>query len=301
VQAKYPVCANHFVASRSSFAQLTHGFDLVAPTITSLISINSILIGSDKFFHLHFQFVQEKKFPVFSINLQMDYDRKLDAVEQEIKALENSEEYKTLAKKNRAWAAPKPTEAEKGEWGLLKEKLAELKKKEEFYQNAILSTNAHSVKKADSTRKKYKKDTAIKDGRLFLSTIAKRMWEQFGFPVEIEDSPTFGDVIKAAELRNSYQVRDYFRKREAGKVEADQIKDSNTEDEWIKMIEMDRRVNRLLHDEMVKNDDGSYRLVLESEEYKGDAELYEGLVKKWCPGKKVEVKDASSDSSECSI
>ena len=50
-------------------------------------------------------------------------------LDQEIKALENSEEYKTLASKNRAWAVPNPTEREKGEWLLLKEKLDELKEK----------------------------------------------------------------------------------------------------------------------------------------------------------------------------
>ena len=43
-------------------------------------------------------------------------------LEQEIKALENSEEYKTLAYKNRAWVVLKPTEQEKGEWQLAKEK-----------------------------------------------------------------------------------------------------------------------------------------------------------------------------------
>jgi hypothetical protein len=48
----------------------------------------------------------------------------LDQLDQEIKASENSEEYKTLARKNRAWAVPKLTEQEKGEWQLLKEKLA---------------------------------------------------------------------------------------------------------------------------------------------------------------------------------
>ena len=40
----------------------------------------------------------------------------------EMKALENSEEYQTLSNRNSAWARPKPTEQEKGEWQLLKEK-----------------------------------------------------------------------------------------------------------------------------------------------------------------------------------
>ena len=104
--------------------------------------------------------VKSRHFPSPIISPELD---QLDQLDQEIKALENSEEYKTLARKNRAWAVPKPTEQENGEWQLLKEKLSALKKKEDFYQNAILSTNAHSVKKSDKTRKGYKKDTAVKD------------------------------------------------------------------------------------------------------------------------------------------
>jgi hypothetical protein len=127
----------------------------------------------------------------------MEYHQKLDAVEQEIKALENSEEYKALAQKNRAWADPKPTEAEKGEWGLLKEKLDELKERRRDHVQIILSTNAHSVEKADSTRKKYKKDAAVKDERLLLSDVAIKMWERFNFALKY-DTPTFGDFMEAA-------------------------------------------------------------------------------------------------------
>jgi hypothetical protein len=59
---------------------------------------------------------------------QMDYHQELKAVAKKIEELKNSEVYKTLAKKNRVWAVPKPTEEEKGEWGLLKEELFELEK-----------------------------------------------------------------------------------------------------------------------------------------------------------------------------
>ncbi|KAI3656503.1 hypothetical protein MP638_006688, partial [Amoeboaphelidium occidentale] len=203
--------------------------------------------------------------------------KKLDTIEQEIKAIESSDEYKALSRKNRAWAAPKPSEEEKGEWTLLKEKIDDLKKKEEFYQKAILSTNTYQVKKADSTRKKYKEDLAAMDERLFLSTITKRI--KTGF-------------------KNNFCVREYFRKRAAGMAEPDRIKDSNTEDEWIKMLEMSKYANHILQDEMVKKADGTYRLVLESNLYKGNVDLFEGLVSKWCPGKKVDIKDAASDSSQ---
>lgn len=54
--------------------------------------------------------------------------KKLDTIEQEIKATESSDEYKALSRKNRAWAVPNPSEEEKGEWTLLKEKIDDLKK-----------------------------------------------------------------------------------------------------------------------------------------------------------------------------
>jgi hypothetical protein len=99
-------------------------------------------------------------------------------------------------------------------------------------------------------------------------------------------------VLKTTGLKNNFQVREYFRKRAVGEVEPDLSKDSNAEGEWITMIEMYKRVHRLLLDEMVKNDDGSYRLVLKNKAYKSNARFYEGLVKRWCPGKKVKVYDA---------
>jgi len=222
----------------------------------------------------------------------------LDQLDQEIKALENSEEYKTLARKNRAWAVPKPTEQEKGEWQLLKEKLAALKKKEDFYQNAILSTNAHSVKKSDKTRKGYKKDTAIKDERLLLSDVAITLWERFQFDCAYEDGPSFGDLKRASGFSTCKDVRNYFRKKAKVAVKEDDIKESLTEKEWIWLIGLNQRVNPLLHDKLITNQDGSLRLVLEHEVYEDGAGMAENLVLKlYGPEKKVDIKDASSDSS----
>jgi hypothetical protein len=219
-------------------------------------------------------------------------------LEQEIKALENSEEYKTLAYKNRAWAVPISTEQEKEEWQLLKEKLADLKKKEDFYQNAIMSTNAHSVKKSDKTRKGYKKDTAIKDERLLLSDIAIKMWERFGFTLQRNGKPTFGDFQWAAGFRDDGDVRDYFRKKAKGEVQEDKIKESLTEKEWIWLIRLNQRVNQLLHDTLITNQDGSLRLVLEHDVYQDGVDMAEELVRTlYGPDKKVDIKDAASDSS----
>jgi hypothetical protein len=219
-------------------------------------------------------------------------------LDQEIKALENSKEFRTLANKNRAWAVPKPTEQEKGEWQLLKEKLADLKKKENFYQNAILSTNAHSVKKSDKTRKGYKKDTAIKDERLLLSDVAIKMWEQFQFDCEYENKPTFGDLKRASGFKDDGDVRNYFRKKAKGEVQKDDIKDSLSKEEWILLIELNQHVNNLLHGTLITNEDGSLRLVMEHDFYEGGHKVAEELVRRLYRAKKeVDVKDATSDSS----
>jgi len=219
-------------------------------------------------------------------------------IDQEIKALENSEEFKTLASKNRAWAVPKPTEQEQGEWQLLKEKLDDLKKNKDFYQKAILSTNAHSVKKSDKTRKGYKKDTAIKDERLLLSDVAITMWERFQFDCAYEEGPSFGDLKRASGFSTCKDVRNYFLKKAKGAVKEDDIKESLTEEEWIWLIGLNQRVNPLLHDKLSKNQDGSIRLVLEHEVYEIKAAMAENLVLKlYGSSKKVDIKDASSDSS----
>jgi len=222
----------------------------------------------------------------------------LDQLDQEIKALENSEEYKTLARKNRTWAVPVPTEQEKGEWQLLKEKLAALKKKEDFYQNAILSKTAHSMKKSDKTRKGYKKDTAIKDERLLLSDVAIKMWERFQFDCAYEDGPSFGDLKRASGFSTCKDVRNYFRKKAKEEVQEDKIKEYLTEKQWIWLIRLNQRVNQLLHDTLITNQDGSLRLVLEHDVYQDGVDMAEELVRMlYGSSKKVDITDASSDSS----
>ena len=225
-------------------------------------------------------------------------DSKLDYLEQEIMQLENSEEYKTLAHKNRAWALPKPTEQEKGEWDLLKKKLDELKERRKEHVNIILSMNSHSVKKSDKTRKGYKKDTAIKDERLLLSDVAITMWKQFGFTLERDGKPTFGDFKRAAGFKDDDDVSGYFAKRTKEQVKKDDIKESLTEEEWILLIGLNQRVNPLLHSKLNTNRDGSVRLVLEHDVYEDKASVAENIVQKlYGPEKKIDIKDAASDSS----
>ena len=51
-----------------------------------------------------------------------------------------------------------------------------------------------------------------------------------------------------------------------------------------------------------RNEDGSLRLVLESDFYKQDADLFKDIVGRlYGPDKKIDIKDASSDSSESLI
>jgi hypothetical protein len=96
--------------------------------------------------------------PIFAMSVEKDKLQfykleKLDKVEREIKDLTSSEEYKLLAKKNVAWATQKPTDQEKAEWLLLQQQLADLKQKEKFWQDAILTSNASHARKQDSVGK----------------------------------------------------------------------------------------------------------------------------------------------------
>jgi hypothetical protein len=217
----------------------------------------------------------------------------LQQLDEEIMSLENSEEYKTLSYKNLAGAVPKPTDHEMWEWQLLKEKLADLKEKKDFYQKLMLSTSAHLVKKSEKTRKGYKKDTAINDERLLLSDVAITMWERFGFPLEHDHMPTFGDFTRAAGFKDDGDVRDYFQKKARGEVKEDDIKESFTREVWIWLIGLNQRVNSLMHDKLIQNQDGSLRLVLEHDIYEDGARIAERIIRKlYGSSKKIDIKVA---------
>ena len=221
-------------------------------------------------------------------DLELDQLVRLDQLEQEIKQLENSEEYKTLAKKNRPWFGT-PTEQEKGEWDLLNKKLDVLMGKEDFYQKTILSMNA---KKSDKIRKRYKKDTAIKDERLLLSDVAIKMWERFGFTLEHYGKPTFGDFQWASGFKDVGDVRDYFEKKANGQVKEDDIKESFSEEQSIWLIDLNRHVNPLLHDKLITNEDGTLRLVLEHDVYEDGAGMAEIVIRTlYGPEKKFVIKE----------
>jgi hypothetical protein len=155
----------------------------------------------------------------------------------------------------------------------LKEKLADLKEKKDFYQRLMPSTNAHSVKKSEKIRKGYKKDSAINDERLLLSDVAITLWERFEFPLGHDHVPTFGDFTRAAGFKDDDDVRNHFQKKARGEVKEDDIKESFTREVWIWLIGLNQRVNPLMHDKLITNQDGSLRLVLEHDIYEDRAEI----------------------------
>lgn len=197
--------------------------------------------------------------------------------------------------KNRAWAVPKPTEQEEGDWQRLKGKLDELKLNRPNHVKIIVSTNSHSVKKSDKTHKRYKKDIAIKDERLLLSDVAFMVWEKFHFPLTFEFSPTFGDLRKESGFIHCSDVRGYFYTKSSGLVKKDDINEFLTAKEWIWLIGLDLRVNGLLHDKLITNQDGSFRLVLEHVIYEAGVGMAKNRVRKFYgPETMVHIIDASA-------
>ncbi|KAI3656522.1 hypothetical protein MP638_001254 [Amoeboaphelidium occidentale] len=204
----------------------------------------------------------------------MDFYQKLETVEKKIEELENSEEYKTLAKKNRAWAVLKPKEEEKGEWGILKEKLFELKKDKEFYQKAILSTNAAAVKKTDTVRKGYKKETAIKRER----------------QLPKKGNASFGNLLEFVGFSHSGDVSDYIRKRNTEQIEPHPLKDKFTLKHWDYLITLNSRVNPELHMGLPRNNKNELEVVLESDVH--DEKVVKEVLAIVAPEEKVDVKNA---------
>jgi hypothetical protein len=223
---------------------------------------------------------------------------KLEEVEQKISDLISSVEYKDLANNNRAWAQPKPTEQQKGEWNLLQEQLTQLKKKEEFWQNAILSSNASQAKKQDSVRKGYKKEAATKSERAMLSSIADHLYSKYVFETNYDD-PTFGDVMEATGFKSRKAILHYFYlKKKSKEIENDELKDYFTEQEWIYLIDLNYAVNRELHSYLKREQDGTTVVVLEEKFY--DVKLVTKIMVKTGvveDAEHLDVKMAESDSS----
>ncbi|KAI3634848.1 hypothetical protein MIR68_007229 [Amoeboaphelidium protococcarum] len=208
----------------------------------------------------------------------MDFAAQIKQAENEIKQIVNSEEYKEL-RKIFVWGKvdeniPESRREQGAQLLLLQERLQDLKdsirRNEELWKscNALNATsNAHLVKKADFTRKEYKRSTAVRDERLFLSDLASQAYRKFKFPTLYPESPTFGDYLSAAGFYKKENVQAYFDAKRKGSAEPNAIRDSLTEEIWLYCITLNSRVNPILHDHLPVYPDGKRYLVLENDMY----------------------------------
>jgi hypothetical protein len=119
------------------------------------------------------------------------------------------------------------------------------------------------VKKTDTVRKGYKRETAIKRERQLLNTIAIDLYEKFPFKTAY-DTPNFGDVMNATDFYSHRDFRKYFRDKENKKALADPLKDKLDQNEWIFLINLNYRVNTELHIGLIESDD-TLEIVMEND------------------------------------
>ncbi|KAJ1498576.1 hypothetical protein HMI54_010304 [Coelomomyces lativittatus] len=173
-------------------------------------------------------------------------EEQLIEVNKEIKALIHSEEYKELTRKNHGWAVLAPTNHEKGEWELLKEKLMKLEEDKKFWQKVMLNITASYVQKQDPIRKEYKKKSVPKSSRDFLITIAKHLYSIYRFPLRF-DHPSFGDVKEAAGFKNTKDVFNYFSARVNLKTSTDSnhdvIQNFFSQAQWIYFLDLNAQLH----------------------------------------------------------
>ncbi|KAI3631631.1 hypothetical protein MIR68_010104 [Amoeboaphelidium protococcarum] len=130
------------------------------------------------------------------------------------------------------------------------------------------------------------------------------MWERFEFEITYH-IPTFDDFMIAAGFNGNQawcKKIKYFRQRQEGTVEKDEIKESLSKDDWLVLIDLSSHVKQLDYGPLVENDDESLRLVLEHDFYEHHARFYKNIIHKlYGPEKKVNIIDVSGDSFESSI
>ena len=257
-------------------------------------------ICSNDDWHSHSYFgldLVQKKHLFFYFKMQNTDREELKQVEQNIKDLLSSEEYKRLA----VWGKPKAdlNTEEKAHFDYLQEQLTELKKKEQNWFDVIKSSSASSVKKVDSVRKGYKKEAATKSERALLTSIAKELFSTYGFETQHSD-PTFGNVIYATGFYSRKAIRDYFQsKKQAKEVESGGLKDYYTEQEWNYLVDLNYRVNVDLHSSLRKERGGHTVVILETDVY--DPDLVTKIMVKTKlveDADHLDVKNAESDSTD---
>ena len=242
-------------------------------------------------------------------------NQEIKAANQEIKAFTNSNEYKAVAK-HFAWGKPIPgtSEEDKALWCYFQFQLDRLNQEKqclnktiEGHIKAIEGLNqtkedfkeiikdlhmqtAAAFKKADTARKRYKHEATVTKQRQLLTSVAHFLRGSYKFQLLYEKSPTFGDVMKAANFFNKEQVRNHFqssKSKSTGTVSGP-IQEFFTEDQWYTLLDMNYRVNRQLHGTL-----SDEYVVLENE---SSAKIVEEICQ-LCNFDNMDIKNADSDSA----
>ena len=256
-------------------------------------------------------------------------NQEIKEVNQEIKevnhkseAFTSSNEYKAVAK-HFAWGKPIPgtSEEDKALWCYFQFQLDQLNQekqslnktieghiktiechiktieglnqsKEDFKEmiKDLHMQTAAAFKKADTARKRYKHEAAVTKQRQLLTSVAHFLRGSYKFQLLYEKSPTFGDVMKAANFLNKEQVRNHFRssKSQSTGTVSGPIQEFFTEDQWYTLLDMNYRVNRQLHGTL-----SDEYVVLESE---SSAKIVEEICQ-LCNFDNMDIKNADSDSA----
>ena len=242
-------------------------------------------------------------------------NHKIEAVNHKSEAFTSSNEYKAVAK-HFAWGKPIPgtSEEDKALWCYFQFQLDQLNQekqslnktieghirtieglnqsKEDFKEmiKDLHMQTAAAFKKADTARKRYKHEAAVTKQRQLLTSVAHFLRGSYKFQLLYEKSPTFGDVMKAANFLNKEQVRNHFRssKSQSTGTVSGPIQEFFTEDQWYTLLDMNYRVNRQLHGTL-----SDEYVVLESE---SSAKIVEEICQ-LCNFDNMDIKNADSDSA----
>jgi hypothetical protein len=228
--------------------------------------------------------------------------QRLRELQDEVKSIKDSEEYKRVSRYGNAWIARNAHSDEEqrdlASWQMLKQQLDALEAQRKDWVRLIESTHVQQVKKKDTTRKDYKREMAVRSQRGIVNTIASQLYADYDFPILFED-PTFGDVLAAVGFYNRNRICKYF----ATKMNPDckytkregTIKDLEnvfTQDQWMYLFQMHNYANTKLH-RSLPMDQGKMTVVVENELYA--PETIRGIFKVVMKTKvEIDVKNAES-------
>ena len=293
------------------------------PNAQEFAKANERFDEADKEIKEIYQEIKEINHKIEATNHKIEAtNHEIKEVNQEIKevnhkseAFTSSNEYKAVAK-HFAWGKPIPgtSEEDKALWCYFQFQLDQLNQekqslnktieghirtieglnqsKEDFKEmiKDLHMQTAAAFKKADTARKRYKHEAAVTKQRQLLTSVAHFLRGSYKFQLLYEKSPTFGDVMKAANFLNKEQVRNHFRssKSQSTGTVSGPIQEFFTEDQWYTLLDMNYRVNRQLHGTL-----SDEYVVLESE---SSAKIVEEICQ-LCNFDNMDIKNADSDSA----